>query len=96
MWYAKNMWGFSKKRFFVTLGLSIIIWLVSIIVQGLTLHNVTFSLLGSSCQLTGFPIALCMSGSLGEIPFWVVHIINIFFWFWVIHLFWGWFEKRQS
>lgn len=90
------MWNFSKKRFFVTLGLSVVVWLVSIVIQGITLYKVTFSLFGSSCQLTGFPIADCIRSGSGYLPFWVIHIINIFFWFFVIHLFWGWFEKSRN
>ncbi len=93
------MWGFSIKRFLITLGLSVGVWLLTVVIQGITLYKVTFSLLGSSCQLTGFPIAKCVSGSSGEVPFWVIHIINILFWFWVIHLLWGgvnWFNKSKN
>lgn len=90
------MWGFSKKRFFITLGLSVGVWVISIVVQAATLYKVTFSLLGSSCQLTGFPIAECLRGEPGQLPFWVIHLLNITFWFWVIHLLWSWFEKRKK
>lgn len=90
------MLGFSKKRFLVTLGLSVVVWLVTIVIQGMTLYKVTFSLLGSSCQLTGFPIADCISSGSGTIPFWVIHLINVLFWFFIIHLFWGWFSKKGS
>lgn len=89
------MLGFSKKRFFVTLGISVLVWLVSVVVQGLTLFKVTFSILGSNCQLTGYPIAYCVQND-SVIPFWIVHVINVFIWFWLIHLFWGWFEKNKN
>ncbi len=82
------------KKFFITLGLSVVVWFISIIIQGVTLNNVKFSLFsGSACEITGFPIATCIYGknitSLG------IQLFNIFFWFWVIHLFWKWFGKRK-
>jgi hypothetical protein len=90
--------GFSKKRFFITLGLSALIWFVSLFVQSLfTLTDITnsFSLLGSSCEVTGYPIALCLSENkfaeaIG------IYIINIVFWFWVIHFISGIFFKKSD
>lgn len=57
------MWTFSKKRFFLTLGLSIIIWIISNFIQLLDNNYWSggFSLLGNLCTLTGYPIALCLS-----------------------------------
>ena len=89
------MLGFSKKRFFITLGLSILIWIISNFVQ---LFNpeywpAGFSLLGGSCTVTGYPIALCLPGY-EIIKILAVYIVDIMFWFFIIHLFWNWFEKR--
>ncbi len=91
------MWGFSKKRFFVTLGISILVWVVSNFIQ---LFNSSywpqgFSLLGSSCTVTGYPVALCLQ-HYEKIKILLVYLINITFWFWIIHLFWGWFKKRKN
>ncbi len=79
------MFGFSKKRFLVTLGLSILVWVVSLIIQGTTLYKVKFSLFsGSACEITGFPIATCTYSGFQAGLF---QLVNIFFWFWIIHLF---------
>ena len=73
------------------------VWVISALVQFFTLYKVKFSLFSdSSCQLTGFPIADCIYEAPGQIPFWVIDFINIFFWFWVIHLFWNWFDKSRN
>ena len=91
------MLGFSKKRFFVTLGLSVLVWVVSNFIQLFDsgYWPAGFSLLGSSCTVTGYPIALCLAGY-EKAKIVLVYLVNIFFWFWVIHLFWGWFEKRHG
>lgn len=87
------MLGFTKKRFFVTLGLAVGIWVITIFVQFALGINVKFGLFsGDSCQLTGFPIADCLYQS-SKIPFWIIHIFNILFWFILIH-FIGKFVKR--
>ena len=91
------MFGFSKKRFFITLGLSILIWVVTNFIQ---LFNSNywptgFSLLGSSCTVTGYPIALCLAGY-EKFKLILVYLVNILFWFWVLHFVWKWFEKRGS
>lgn len=82
------------KRFFITLGLSILVWYGTVLIQGITgfraPFNIPFS--ASICQVTGFPLATCLYGK----SVWVVNIINMFFWFWVIHLFWKWFKKRGN
>ncbi len=92
--YAGNMWGFSKKRFFITLGLSVVVWVVTNFIQ---LFNSTywpagFSLLGGSCTVTGYPVALCLA-SYEKAKILLICIINIAFWFWVIHLFGKRFNK---
>ena len=89
--------GFSKKRFFLTLGLSILVWVVSNFIQ---LFNPNywpagFSLLGGSCTVTGYPVALCLPGY-EKAKILLVYLINIIFWFWVLHFAWNWFEKRHD
>ncbi len=92
--YAKNMLGFSKKRFFITLSLSILIWLVSVFLQGIMFYKVRLNLFSaSSCEITGFPIADCVYDNTKA---GLIQLVNIFFWFWGVHLFWGWFDKRKS
>ena len=88
------MWGFSKKRFFVTLGLSGLIWMVSGVVQALIGFSEYFTVF-HKCSLTGYPIALCLPSN-DQIKVVLFSGINILIWFWVIHLFWGWFQKRKS
>ncbi|OGE32126.1 hypothetical protein A2631_03345 [Candidatus Daviesbacteria bacterium RIFCSPHIGHO2_01_FULL_44_29] len=86
----------TKKRFFVTLVLSFLVWFVSIFVQAFTAYNAPLTLLGSGCQLTGFPVALCIYTSDIGAPFWSIHILNVVIWFWVIHFFWGFFSKKKT
>ena len=92
--YAGSMWGFSKKRFFVTLGLSVVVWVITNFIQ---LFNSSywpegFSLLGNSCTVTGYPIAICLAGY-EKSKILLTYLLNITFWFWVIHLFGKWFKK---
>ena len=95
--YAKSMLGFSKKRFFLTLGLSVLVWVISALAQFLTMYNVRFSLFSSSsCQITGFPIAKCIYQSSDQLPFWIIDLANIFFWFWVIHIFSGFLFRSKK
>lgn len=80
------MLGFTKKRFFITLGLSVFIWVISIFIQFFAGINVKYSLFsGDRCQLTGFPIADCLYSS-SPIPFWAIHAVNISMWFLIISL----------
>lgn len=88
--------GFSKKRFFITLGLSVGVWLVSGFVQVLINKGEFGSyVFGTGCELTGYPISLCISNNDRQ-KFILIVLANIMFWFWVIHLFWHWFEKRDN
>lgn len=91
-----TMWNFSKKRFFITLGLSILVWLISGLVQML-LNKGEFGsyVFGTSCEITGYPIARCVSSYL-KLEIILNYLINVIFWFWVIHLFWGWFQKSRN
>lgn len=86
--------GFSKKRFFVTLGLSVGVWVASMVVQGAFFYKIKFSLFsGSSCEITGFPIANCIYDGKQAL---LIQLVNVLFWFFFIHLFWGWVDKRRS
>ena len=89
--------GFSKKRFFVTLGLSILIWLISGIVQLVVQPDRTsgFFSFGGSCEITGYPIALCISSN-DNMKFLFISLVNILLWFWLLHFGWKWFEKRND
>lgn len=89
--------GFSRKRFFITLGISMVIWLISGAIQLVVQQDMTFGFFsfGGSCEITGYPIALCVSSN-NNIKFLLVSLINIILWFWVIHLFWGWFGKNRN
>lgn len=89
------MLGFSKKRFFISLVLSVVIWLLSGIVQLVVQQDRTFGFFsfGGSCEITGYPIALCISSN-DNVKFMLISLVNIMLWFWVIHLFWTWFDKR--
>lgn len=91
------MWGFSKKRFFITLGLSIGVWVISGLVQIVIQQDRTYGFFsfGGSCEITGYPIALCISSN-DNTKFIIVSLVNILLWFWIIHLFWNWFDKRGS
>lgn len=91
-----HMWGFSKKRFLVTLGLSILIWVVSGLIQALTNKGEFGSyVFGTGCELTGYPISLCISIN-DRTKFILVSIANILIWFWVLHFGWKWFGKGQK
>lgn len=85
----------TKKRFFVTLGFAVGVWVITNFLQLLNSNDwpLGFSLLGGSCTVTGYPVALCLS-AYEKIKIILVFLINISFWFLIIHLFWNWFEKR--
>jgi len=90
----KNMLGFSWKRFLITLGLSMVVWVISGIVQALVGFSNYFTIF-HSCSLTGYPIALCISSN-DQIKVVLVSGVNIVLWFWVLHFAWNWFEKRGN
>lgn len=89
------MWGFSKKRLLITLGLSMVVWLVTAVIQGYSTFSKYIGTFSTGCQVTGYPIDVCTIQS-SYIPPLLVIFINILLWFWVIHLFWNWFDKSRS
>ncbi len=74
------------KKFFITLGLSIVVWVVSAVIQAYTTFGRYIGTFSSGCQVTGYPIDVCKIRG-PEIPTILIILINILFWFWVIHLF---------
>lgn len=88
------MFGFSKKRFFVTLGLAVVVWVGSVGINFYLEASNLFNLTGS-CSLTGYPISLCVS-SYNDFKFYSLILLNILIWFWVLNLALGIFNKRKS
>ena len=83
------------KKFFITLGLSILIWGFSTVIQSYLTFTKYIGTFSTGCQVTGYPIDGCMiSGP--YVPPTITILINIIFWFWVLHFTWKWFEKRNS
>lgn len=86
------MKGISGKRLLVTLLFSIVIWLVTIVIQAFDEAPKYIALFTQDdCSATGYPLIRCVGGS--ELP---SYFLNVFFWFWVIHFFIGWFTNRNS
>lgn len=80
------MFGFSKKRFFVTLGLSILIWIGTAFIQVFDTEEWNFLLLGgTSCSATGFPIRECISSGNNGLLI-SIGLVNLTFWFLIINL----------
>lgn len=88
------MLGFSKKRFFITLGLSILIWIISALTQAFLTAGKYIATFTQGCQATGYPIDICNFPRAKLTPLFV-DLINLLFWFWVIHFGWKWFAKRK-
>lgn len=95
--YGKGMFGFSRKRFLITLGASVVVWLVSGIIQLVTQPDKIsgFFSFGGSCEITGYPIALCVSSN-DNVKFILIALVNIILWFWILHFLWKWFENRRG
>lgn len=92
--YAKDMLGFSKKRFFITLGGSVVVWGFTAIIQAYITFAQYLGTFSSGCQVTGYPIDVCaLRGP--NVPSFLVILFNITIWFFVIHLFWKWFDRRR-
>lgn len=85
--------GFSKKRFFWTLGLSVVVWIGSAFLQAIFTSGKYIATFTQGCQATGYPIDICLLPATG-ISSLVVSLINIFIWFWIIHFFWGFLDKK--
>lgn len=85
------------RRFFIILGISVFVLLVSGILQLVFQQDKTFGFFsfGGSCEITGYPIALCLSSN-NQVKIYVTYIINILFWFWLIDLLWNWFNKSRK
>lgn len=84
------------KRFFVTLGISIGVWVITNFIQLFNSSGWTAGfLLSGSCTVTGYPIALCLAGY-EKAKIFLVYFINITFWFWVIHLLGNWMKKTGT
>lgn len=94
---GKIMLGFSIKRFFITLGLSIGVWVISNLIQLFNTNNWPggFLLTSDACTVTGYPIAMCLSEAQRPLIL-IVYLINIAFWFWVIHFFLNFFFRKRS
>lgn len=97
MEYAESMGGFRWKRFLITLGMGVMVWIGSNFIQLFDKESWPggFSLLGGSCTVTGYPIALCLS-HFEKMKILLIYSVNIIFWFLVIHLFWNWFHKKRG
>lgn len=89
------MWGFSKKRFLVTLGLSILVWIITTIVQAYVTFAKYMGTFSTGCQATGYPIDVCVIPGT-YVPPAIIILINISFWFLVLHFGWKWFGKAQK
>ena len=83
------------KRFLVTLGLSVGIWVVSVIIQGYLTFAKYIGTFSTGCPATGYQIDSCTIPGPYTPPV-VAILINIVFWFWIVRLFWGWVDKGQA
>ena len=84
---------FKFKRFLLTLGISVGIWGITVLIQVYATFANFLGTFSSGCQVTGYPFDLCaLRGP--EIPAILVVFVNLCLWFFVIHLFWNWFENR--
>lgn len=95
--YSKYMLGFNKKRFLVTLGLSVVIWVISIVAQFIFNNsdiNYGFFTFAKTCEVTGYPFARCIP-QYDKSAIYFSYLVNILFWFWIIHLFWNRFTKQK-
>ena len=88
----------SRKSFIIILGLSIILWYISKIVQALIemfVFNIpSISIYPTSNVETGYPIFLNLSRS--DSMRYVFYLINITFWFMVIWGIWKIFFKNSG
>lgn len=83
------------KRFLITLGASVVVWLATATIQAYFTFAQYIGTFSSGCQVTGYPLDVCaLRGP--NIPAILVILLNITFWFWVLHFAWKWFEKRGN
>ncbi len=88
------MGRFAKKRFFITLGISIVIWLLSGLVQAIVGFSNYFTVF-HQCSLTGYPIAVCLSSN-NQIKVITISFVNIALWFCMIHFVGNLVKKRNT
>ncbi len=92
------MWGFDRKRFLITLGLSILVWVVTVSIEffvGNERVSYGMFIFAKSCDLTGYPFAKCIpSYNFGKL--YLFYFLNISFWFLVVNVVWGWFQKIKQ
>mgnify|MGYP001577527548 CR=1 FL=1 len=69
------MWGMTKKRFLVTLGMAIGVWVFSVFLQYILGVNIKYNFFSGPCQITGFPLVSCYFSKF----FILVDIINVIF-----------------
>ncbi len=93
--YIKTMWGFSKKRFLITLGISIVVWLISFVIQANMTFGKYLGTFSSGCQVTGYPIDVCTLRGPYISPILII-VLNIFFWFWIIYFLGKLVQKRNT
>lgn len=80
----------SKKSFVVILGLSVVVWYISRVVQALVevfvVKNSSISLYPTSISETGYPIARNLSQQ--DNIYYFICFINIIFWFIILFGIW--------
>ena len=83
-------WGWNWKRVLLELLGAVVIWLTSVIMQAVVEAPKYVSLfVQSNCSATGYPVPVCIEG-FGE---WLSYVLNILFWFLLIHIVFGFFAK---
>ncbi|KKS70868.1 MAG: hypothetical protein UV41_C0011G0030 [Candidatus Daviesbacteria bacterium GW2011_GWA2_42_7] len=79
----------------MTLGLSVVVWVVTVILQAYSTFARYVGAFSSGCQITGYPVDLCELPT-SSVPAVIIIVVNISFWFLVINLIFGWFSKPDS
>ena len=77
----RSMGNFTLKKFLITLGLSIVIWVISMAIQNLFAQNVNygFFIFAKSCEVTGYPVAMCIP-EYDKAKIYMFYFLNIFIW----------------
>ncbi len=78
-----------KKEFVVIFIVSVIVWLLSAVLQSYNevflSGKIAYSFFGSSCSVTGYPIALCINEF--DNSRFMYYVLNITLWFLIITFF---------